>query len=113
MPTPKNKFLEAVWERITRERDEFALYRKHVRGEPDDVEKLPEEKPKPKPPPAPKLAKEEPPLSQDQLAQISFLTWDHYAPHKIAELMHLSASQVTKAIKKMKLFKRPGAGGKK
>ena len=46
MPTPKNKFLDAVWERITKEREELALYRKR-RGLPDDSEELPDEKKRP------------------------------------------------------------------
>lgn len=109
MPTPKNKFLEAVWDRIAKEREDLALYRKHVRGTTDDVEKLqPEIKkvPLPSPVKTPKIKKEYGPLSQDQLAQISFMTWDHYSPKRIGELMGLDTEQVTQAIKKMKLERK-------
>lgn len=100
MPTPKNKFLEAVWNRIGHEREEYALYRKHTR----DTEELPPEPKAPPVPPVPKIPRSlEPKLTQDQMAQITFLFWDHYAPVKIAERMQLSEAQVKRAIKEMRL----------
>ena len=47
MPTPKNKFLDAVWDRISQEREELARYRL-AKGKPDDSEELPDEKKKEK-----------------------------------------------------------------